>query len=407
MPEHGRPTREVADASGASAWATAVLITPGVAAAASFAMLPVILGAVARGWRLSDAQVGLAASIELGGLTLGTLGGVVLMRRWGRRRASNASMILLALANLLTMAAPGVGPLMGLRAVAGLAAGGGLAVCYANLSGAPRAERNFAIFTLAQLLLGAAGLVSLPYLAETFGWSAPYGLLAAVAACGLVAAWIAPPPETGPAVAQPGRSGGRSGVTRRGRAALVGVGLYFAGVALVWAYAERIGVAMGMETAKIAATLAGSQIVAMTGAVCAGLLAGRAPVPLGLAAGTALTAVGVVALVFVRGPAGYMLAVSVVTFAWNYVTAPQFAAIAAIDVDGSASGLMSTVTGIGVATGPALGAVLAGHGFAPVLMLGAALVLGSLALIWPAVGRPTEVPEKATLGAQPKREAQT
>jgi len=368
-----------------------LLITPGIAAAASFAMLPVILGAVARGWSLSDAQLGLLASTELAGLTVGTLVAVLVIRHWDRRVATLSAMLLLALANLLTMAAPSLGLLMGLRAVAGLAAGGGLAVCYANLSGAPRAERNFAIFTLAQLLIGAVGLFSLPHLVSILGWRAPYALLAGIAAIGVAAA--SPRLSVGDARVEVGAAmaGARPAIGGRAWAALGGVGAYYAGVAAVWTYAERLGAAAGIDAAQVATILAGSQMAAMAGAICAGVLAGRAPVPAGLLAGSLLTAGGVVALALVKGPLGFAVAVAAVNFAWNYVTAPQFAAVANIDPDGSVAGLMSTVTGIGVAAGPALGAALVGRGFVPLLSLAAILILVSLALIWPASRRRGEV----------------
>ncbi|MDR3509346.1 MAG: MFS transporter [Caulobacteraceae bacterium] len=363
----------------------ALMVAPGIAAAASFAMLPVILGALARGWSLSDPQLGLLASVELGGLTLGTLLAVLLTRRWGARAVALAAMTFLVAANLASMLAPSVTGLMALRAIAGLATGGGLAVCYANLAGTARAERNFAIFTLAQLLLGALGLLSMPHLVGLFGWRAPYGLLAVVAGCGATAVGLlrsARPEAPAERVATAARS--RLKIGPRAWSALAGVGFYFAGVGSVWAYAERIGGAAGIGAGDVAAILAGSQVVAMVGALCAGLLAGRAPVLAGLILGSLLTAFGMGALVVVREPIGFALAVSAVNFGWNYVSAPQFAAIAKVDADGSVAGLMSTITGVGVAVGPALGAQLVLHGFAPLLMVAEVLILASLILIWPA-----------------------
>ncbi|MDR3513865.1 MAG: MFS transporter [Caulobacteraceae bacterium] len=366
-----------------------LLVAPGVSAAASFALLPLVLGALGPALGLSDAALGLIASTELGGLALGTVLGALALRRASRKQVTLWTLAALVAANLLSMAVSAASMLFVARGLAGVAAGGALAACYGGLSRTARAERNFAIFTLAQLLFGAAGLELLPTLFSRFDWRAAYGLLTLVGLIGAAAA-MAEPRER-PA----GEGGAEAGARRRltqillDRSALLalgGVGAYFAAVGAVWTYAERIGVSGGLDAKAVASILAASQVVAIGGALTASVAAGRAPVRLGLLLGSLATAAGMAALIFHPGLVAYALAVCVITFAWNYVTAPQFAAAARVDADGTVAALLSTVTGLGVAGGPALAAGLVGRGFGPMLAVAALLSLGSLALLWPIAG---------------------
>ncbi|MGE4410782.1 MAG: MFS transporter [Sphingobium sp.] len=369
----------------------AALIIPGVAATESFAILPVMLGIVARGWGLTDEMLGILASIELAGLALGTLAAVMLMRKWGVGRTAFRAMLMLMLANVAALMAPDLAWLMALRALAGLAAGAGLAICYVNLANTSHPERNFAVFTLIQLLLGAIGLFTLPFLADLIGWGAPYGLLGGSALLGMLATLLPlspndpdkghpTPPANTPSPA-PSASFRRN---RPGFLALIGVGCYFIGITAVWAYMDRIGSELLLTPARIAMIVAASQIVAMAGAASASLLAGRLSLTTSLAAGSLMTVTGIIILVFAHEMAAFALAVAMISFAWNYVTAPQFAAVAMVDTNGALAGLMSTVTGVGAAAGPAFGSGLVGHGFTPLLVTGALLILMSLLLIWPA-----------------------
>lgn len=372
----------------------AALIIPGVAATESFAILPVMLGIVARGWGLTDEMLGILASIELAGLALGTLAAVMLMRQWGIRRTAFRAMLMLMLANTAALMAPNLAWLMALRALAGLAAGAGLAICYVNLAHTSHPERNFAIFTLIQLLLGAIGLFTLPFLADLIGWGAPYGLLGVSALLGMLATLLpltpddpdkdnqaAPDNPDNMAAPAPSASFRQN---RPGLLALIGVGCYFIGITAVWAYMDRIGSELPLTPARIATIVAASQIVAMAGAASASLLAGRLSLTTSLAAGSLMTITGIITLVFAHEMVAFALAVAMISFAWNYVTAPQFAAVALVDTDGALAGLMSTVTGVGAAAGPAFGAGLVGHGFTPLLVTGALLIVMSLLLIWPA-----------------------
>lgn len=372
----------------------ATLIVPGVAATESFAILPVMMGIVARGWSLADDQIGLLASAELGGLAIGTLAALALTRKWGARRTAFLAMLALALANAAALAAPNLSSLMALRGLAGLAAGAGLAICYVNVANSRHPERNFAIFTLVQLLLGAIGLFALPPLANLIGWGAPYGLLGASACLGMIATLL--PPATGrepvgvseaapPAPSPRPSTAGRVNAT--GLLALAGVGFYFIAITAVWAYLDRIGSAIALSQARIATIVAASQILAMAGATCASVMAGRLSLGTSLLGGSLITILGITTLVFADGPASFALAVAMVSFAWNYVTAPQFAAVATVDANGFLAGLMSTVTSVGAAAGPALGSQMLGHGFSRLLVLSAVLVAASFLLIWPTCRR--------------------
>lgn len=361
------------------------LIIPGVAATESFAILPVMLGIVARGWWLTDEMLGILASAELAGLALGTLIAIKLMYSWGRKRTAFRAMLILTIANAATLAAPNILSLMAVRVLAGLGAGAGLAICYVNLSHTTHPERNFAVFTLLQLLLGGVGLFILPFLAESIGWGAPYVILGSLAFLGMLAARLSLVPNNdGPASE---RGAGISNFlpsflgNQRGVLALSGVGFYFIGITAVWAYLDRIGSVRSTTSAEVATIVAASQIVAMAGATAASLLAGRLSLATSLVTGSLMTILGISALIFASGPTGFMLAVAVMSFAWNYVTAPQFAVVAALDTDGSLAGVLSTVTGVGAALGPAFGSRFVGNGFASLLVSGALLVFASYLLI--------------------------
>jgi predicted MFS family arabinose efflux permease len=81
-------------------------------------------------------------------------------------------------------------------------------------------------------------------------------------------------------------------------------------------------------------------------------------------------------------PTSYILALGVLALAWNVVNPFQLGVLAGIDPSGRALALAATVTGVGLALGPAIAAVAIGMGgYGAVLWLGGALSVISLALV--------------------------
>jgi hypothetical protein len=231
----------------------------------------VLLGALVDARRLSDADLGVAAMLELFamGLAAGLAGALAAPRRLKLLGVSAA--VLLAAANLCCLRAAG-GAILALRALAGVPEGLLIWLAVGMIARARTPEREAAVFftgqCVAQLTLAVLfWVVILP----RFGAD---GGLAAMAATSLLAAPAALllPRAYGPLVQAEGLAGAPP---RRGWAALLATFVFVSANGAVSVYLEPLAHEAGLSAEVARLALVASLLAQVAGGVLATLLAGR------------------------------------------------------------------------------------------------------------------------------------
>jgi predicted MFS family arabinose efflux permease len=151
---------------------------------------------------------------------------------------------------------------------------------------------------------------------------------------------------------------------------------------------ERIGNASGLTPQFIGFTLGLANLTGFVGATLVAWLGTRFGRLLPLLVLTLVQVACVWALAGKVQSSGYLLAIAVISLSWNIVNPIQIGILASVDARGKWLALSSTVIGVGLALGPALGAAaLTGQGYASVLWLVAGLAVASTLFALPVLRR--------------------
>ena len=362
------------------------LVVLGVMGNTAIYVMPLLVGGMINERGFTDREAGYIAAADLAGFAFATFVASFLVTRVSWRRLALGGLLLMVAANIVTTSAHGFGAFVGIRFLSGVGAGTLVAIATVALGRTDKPDRYFGILFAAALGFASVALWSLPTLFDRYGLNVAYWLMAGLAlACSIATQAL-------PTVAPIAQSA-VTGITRNRHILLIALVLmavlaFFAEQNAVWAYAERIGSAAGLDPHFIGRTLGLANFAGLGGALLVAWLGTRAGRLLPI---LAATVVQLFALLMLRGTptaAAYIASTASLAVAWNVVNPFQLGVLAELDETGRALPLAATFTGLGLALGPALGAsVLTGVGYAPVLWLAAGLAIASVGLIAPALRR--------------------
>ena len=331
----------------------------GVAAATLPAVLPVIIGIFADQFDYKIAEAGLIASLNMGGILVGSLLCPAIVARLSWPVAARTGLAVMIAGNLLTMLDGPYAYIATTRVFSGLGEGIVAGICYATMGRSARPERAVSIYFAGQSVLGIVGLGSFGWIAATFGWQWVFVALSAVALPGFRLAGM-----LGTAQSAKNVSNGGAQAAPRSRLAIAALALvliYFIGMASLWPFLERIGVSKGFDANSVAFALSVSALGGLLGSLTAGAVAGRLSRMVGLFIGTLILVGGIAGLGLNVGPTGFAIAISLFAFAWPFQYAFQFGLLASADRSGRIVTLTPAITGGGLVIGPAVGGVLLQH----------------------------------------------
>ena len=368
-------------------------IVVGVMGNTGIYLIPLLLGAMVSDRGYTEQQAGLIASADLGGYAVMTfITAMFLIRRDWRRLALVGVAIMFA-ANLASTAVASAGAFAAVRFLSGIGAGMLAAVATVSLGQTENPDRSYGLLFAASLLFGTAGLWGLPLLLERTGLDGAYVFIAALAVLvGLLTFGLqqgVPPSDASDATGAP-----------RPRPVLavlilLAITLFWAHQNALYAYMERIGNASGLSAQFIGFTLGLANLTGFAGAALVAWAGSRFGRLIPLLLSTAIQLVCVWALSGTVSSVGYLVAIAVISLSWNVVNPMQIGVLAGVDRGGRLLALSSTVIGVGLAIGPALGAaVLRGADYSLVLWLVAGLAVASLLLALPVLG-PARAAERA------------
>jgi predicted MFS family arabinose efflux permease len=356
-------------------------IFAGVVALLVVNVLPALVNLIAINLNWDERALGLLASADVAGITLGSIVGVPIVRRLALRTVVVWGILVLVAADLACGAAAARVLMVTCRFIGGCASGVILAACYAIYSYA-NAQTNFAAFSVGQMVSGFIGVTALPILAAHFGWRSSFYSIALVTAIALLLVRHLPSQPFAKA-SQPTDAVPHP---HTGLAVWFSVGgliVYIVGEGAVWTFMERMGADSGLSEHDINVAVSACTLAGVLGAVVTMFPSKRLGVVLPLTASAALSVAGCLGMRS-ADPTVYLAALAAFTFAWLAFATVQFAAIAEADTAGTATISMSAAWYAGFAVGPYLaGELVVKYGYSSVQFLGIVGVLFALASVLP------------------------
>lgn len=332
----------------------------------------------------ADDSAGYLLAIEFSGEVLMIFAMSMRIHRWDRRTLAFAGLSIVIAGNLLSMVAGDFASLASARLVAGIGTGVAEAAMCAALAGSDKPTRNFAIYNLALLSVGAVGYMTLPALLDRSGLDGIFQVLIVVAIPAMASLRWLPrfaPAEHDRKFDEPAR---QSVFDKTAFMALAATGLYFLGAGIFWPFVGEIGRSTGLDTATVAYMLAAAQVAGCVGALLAAILDTRwgRSIPIAVAIVGNLACFAAL-LLWPGDSAAVLVAIPVFHLFW-LVVFPYFNGVAAsLDRSGRLSVVSMTILSIGLAFGPAFGGWLnvATGGYRALVILAFMLVAVAGAII--------------------------
>jgi predicted MFS family arabinose efflux permease len=300
------------------------------------------------------------------------------------KRYVAAAIVVCIVTNVLCVWFHTLGVLMALRFAAGIASGVAYASSLALMSRVEDTARGFSVVIFAQVVANAAVLEAFPAIDARWGPGGMFVAIAAVMAATAVVVPRLPGRDAGDVAAD--RGAGQDGSMQRGtRPAIVAlclgaVALVYVAIGSYWAYADRMGLALGISAGVVHQLLTASVLLSTIGCLAAFRLsrsAGQSRPLLG-----ALVLLSLVLLVHsgVPRPVMYVLTLGVMQMCWNFIDIFQLGTLAIADPSGRGAALVPAAQGVALAAGPAAGGLVLSEGrgyWAVLLLAGSAAALAT------------------------------
>jgi predicted MFS family arabinose efflux permease len=360
----------------------ATLIVGMVIAPAIFLIMPVFIGALADEFGFSDQQLGFLGSSDLLGMAVSSVFMVKLVRVYNWRRMALAGIAITISGNLLSVAVMEYPALLVMRFLTGMGGGIIAGVMSAFIARTPNPDRVGALMVIGQVSFMTVALYFSPVYLSAWGLNAIFVGLSLLTLPLLGLLGLVP---TGSETFNAESTDGSSEVSKAVIFKILGsMVLFFVAQAAVWAFVERIGASIGLDSEFIATALAVSSLIGISGAIAAAVLEVRIGrfIPL-LVAGC----IEIICLaIFAASPNAIVFLVSLSVFQtfWNFAIPYQIGVIVRRDSSASFVVLVPTFQAIGIAIGPALAGLAVSDGsYVGVSILGIVALMGYLVAILP------------------------
>ncbi len=360
-----------------------------ISALGTFSFLPLVVSQAIAQLGMTPRAAGLLAAAEMAAGGVATFLASFVVHRVDRRRLSLLSLCLIAAGSAISMAVGHFAIMVFGRVATGCGEGGLLAAVIASMAGTRLPERNFGIWTIANMAAASVLLfIVLPAVIARWGIDGVFAAYLCLALPGFaLLAWYprsAPAPKSAPVAAGPAsRSEGAAVIL-----CLLAILLAHLAHGGIWAYMARFGEGSGL-TAKATARALGF-------AAFAGLLGGVGVTVLGTrwgrvwpnVAALALSAASALLVAAGRTPAMFVMAAMCFYLAWVFGLPYLMGIASALDPKGRAATLGIVMQNIGLAAGPAAaGALAAAYEYRAVARIGFALYILALLVTAPLARR--------------------
>lgn len=339
--------------------------------------LPVISTAWVTRVGFDEAQVGWLSAADLGGLSLGAVLCACVIARANRRHLVIGAALAAVAANLGCVFTVDFGPVLALRAVAGLASGVYTGVAVASLGAHSNPTRAFSWALFAFAFSQALELYLLPKLSI----GAIYTVFAVGYALTLAfVRWLPARAEPAPEAEAPRAA--RSVPAYVPWLVLAAIGFTYISIGAYWTYIELASRDAQASAEWVGQVLVWSALCSIAGCVAAGVISRRFGLARPLIVTLAAQALVVALLVGGVDDTRFMVSVFGFNFLWMLSDIYQLSTVAGVDASGRFAALVPGAQGLGQIVGPGIGAGLlgAGFGYSSVFVLCAVASLLAMAL---------------------------
>jgi DHA1 family inner membrane transport protein len=362
-------------------------ITLGVVGYGVYLGLPVILGSLSASLRLDARQIGWIASLELLGLTLGSvLTARSLSARSPRWLAGGAISLALVL-NASTAFGHDFYLICALRLAAGIAGGACYSLSLATLAWFGDTNRNSASLGVGLVLVGSAEIAAVPWIDHHYGAQGVFLTLALLYLVpGLLLPFLARPTRAQPSsertVAAAGRSRSLGSLPMIGGACLTAIAVFNLSSTMFWTYVEQLGEVSGLTGAWVANSLTVANGATLVSSWLALVLARHFGQHRPQIVGLISTVVLLASWPLSATPIEFGARV----FVWFQIQAicivHQISLLGTLDRSGRLAALLPAAQGVGQCVGPMAGALLLtwGYGFRGQLLAQAVLFVAAAGL---------------------------
>ena len=355
----------------------------GLASAGLLVLKPLIVGALIDHYHFSTRQAGLVAGIEMVGIGIAASIVATIGSAWNRRVVILIGTTLGVLGSVAPVLSDAYTPILLSRFMAGIGCGLIASIVLAVIGTTRDPDRTFGLYYVCSFAGSSLIVPVAVWMLARFEVAGAYDLLALLLIVVYVTAHRIPAAFSG----LRGDGGQQTLPPIPMMAAVLSLGLslfFWVGFGGVWAFVERLGVQAGLGHAAIGGVLSIGPLASIAGALTASVLHTRLGRPRLLAASIGLGMLSVILVGWASTMIAFTLGVLIFSFIWPLFLAYLGGTMAVLDPAGRIVAMSITSQTIGMAIGPAVAGVIAGHfGYVAIAVLGLVCFAVAFALLAP------------------------
>ena len=352
-------------------------------------IMPAIVDGLIEGLSFTNRQAGLVGSANLYGAAFGAFSAVFVVKNVPWRKAAYGLLVVLISMDLASILITNPTIMISARFVHGFVGGMLVGVGFAVMSRTTEVHRTFGYLITIQFGLGGLGIIYLPPLVPEFGTSA---LFLSLVAFSLVTMLMIPFLSEYPAREQPVVTDGKPRPLGYMGLALFATFLFQAANMAIYAFAIGIGKHAGLDSAFVSTSLGVAAWVAIAGSIFVILLSTRYGRLMPVTIAIVLTGVGIWALHYAHlnpdswTSSVFWLSQALVGITWAFCISYLLGICSEFDTTGQMAALGGFASKMGLASGPAVAALIVGQdNYALVINVSVvALIVCALVFISPA-----------------------
>jgi len=353
----------------------------------SLMILPILVGSYVDYLGFAEDTAGWISAANLSGIAVMTLVVSLKTKHWPLAKIAGYGLMAMIVFDILTLYFHSLPTFAALRFFSGMGGGAAQAAVAAAIARLMHSDKGFGIYIAFQFILPAIGLFAFPALLPDIGFN---GMIQVLIVLEVISLLMVPVLINYPLPKPAKDAEGDSNLFEIGlilqkpaMLSILGLCAYGAANAAIWAYADRMGINVGLSSEDTGTVLSIVTTIAVFGALFVIWLQDKLGHLGPLSAGIACQIVGLLLLIYLASPVGYILGMGLYNIAWAF-TWPYFLSIQAdLDHTGTVvvAGQFSNL--VGNSMGPAMAAFLIGSGgdYVPALWMGCAMFVGSLLLM--------------------------
>jgi predicted MFS family arabinose efflux permease len=349
-------------------------------------IMPAIVNGLIEALQFSNQQAGAVASANVYGAAAGALCIVPFVRRMNWQPVALAFLLTLIGIDLASLALAQPATLVAVRFVHGFVGGMLVGTGFSVMARTEQPDRSFGMLLVVQYGLGGLGVMLIPGLVPVFGTAILFLSLVAFSLLSLIMLAFLPEYQVDEAESR-ARAAAHAGVRRLPLALTIAALFLFQAANMgLYAYIIGLGEHYGLQLPFITGTLGVAAWLGLAGAGLVVVLSDRLGYLASLASGIALTVIGTWALYYSHIPWVWVTANCLVGITWAYTIAYLLGLMSRYDTTGQMAALGGFASKMGLASGPAVAALLLGQDdYARIIGVAVvALVVSLLAIVYPA-----------------------